>query len=332
MFFCTTFAACLLVLLLALTAVLYADSNVKSAASNVRSAARFLEGMAAQMSNGEIYSSKPLTGLQKHGPLPEQLAGFSESFALLARLLQGHCQVAVKVLDFLSPGVTILSGKFRILAANHSFCRLVGGAPDSLQGKLLGEVFPAAIPALLLQDSPANARRGKDFMTLIKEEACGSVYRARLTEILDGEGDDGVFVLMLADVADAERHPDPGEFRKLYKRILESVSEAILLVEKDGSVIDVSPFTTKLVGLSREELAGTKIQLLQETTSDDTEATLTSYFASSNWRLDGRVLKTRAVRKDGTAFSAEFMFKELGAGGRAGYLVEDASGLCRGPR
>ena len=137
-----------------------------------------------------------------------------------------------------------------------------------------------------------------------------------------GEGDDGVFVLMLADVADTEHHPDPGEFRKLYERILESVSEAILLVEKDGSVIDVSPLAARLVGLSREELAGTKIQLLQETTSDGTEATLNSYFSSSNWRLDGRVLKTRAVRKDGTAFSAEFMFRELGAGGRAGYLVK----------
>ncbi len=316
------FAACLLVLLLALTALLYADSNVRSATSNVRSAAHLLEGMVAQMSTGEIYSSKPLTRPQELGPLPEQLAGFSESFALLARLLQGHCQVAVKVLDFLSPGVTILSGNFRILAANLSFCRLVGGAPDSVQGKLLGEVFPAAIPALLLQNSPASAQRGKDFMTLIKGEASGRVYRARLTEILEGEGDDGVFVLMLADVADTERHPDPEAFRKLYERILESVSEAILLVEKDGSVIDVSPLAARLVGLSREELAGTKIQLLQDTTSGDTEANLNSYFASSNWRLDGRVLKTRAVRKDGTVFSAEFMFKELGAGGRTGYLVK----------
>ena len=134
MFFCTTFAACLLLLLLSVTVVPQSDSNLKSAA-------RFLEGMAAQMSNGQMYCSNPVAGSQEFSQLPDELAGFSESFSLLARLLQGHCQVAVTVLDFLSPGVTILSGKFRILAANRSFCRLVGGTADSVQSKPLGEVF-----------------------------------------------------------------------------------------------------------------------------------------------------------------------------------------------
>ena len=315
MFFGATYVACLLLMLLSVAIERYADSNV-------RSAAHFLEGMVAQVSNGDVFRSGPPTGPQESDPLPEQLACFSDSFALLARLLQGQRQVAAKVLDFLSPGVTLLSGKFLILAANQSFCRLVGGTPDSVQGQHLGEVFPEAIPRLLLQDSSAGARRGKDFVTLIKGEACGRVYRARLTEILHGEGDDSVFVLMLADVADTEHEADPGDFRKLYERMLESVSEAILLVERDGSVIDVSPLAAKLVGLSREELVGTKLQSLQETTSAGTETTLDSCLSSSNCQLDGRVLKTRAARKDGTVFSAEFVFTEFEAGGRAGYFVK----------
>ena len=220
--------------------------------SNLRSAARYLESMVAQMSNGQIYRSKPVAGAQELGQLPEELAGFSESFSLLARLLQGHCQVAVTVLDFLSPGVTILSGKFRILAANRSFCRLVGGTPDSVQGKPLGEVFPEAISGLHLQDPSITARPGRDFVTMIKGGDGTRAYRARFTEILHGEGDDGVFVLMLADVTDSDQHhSDRREFRKLYERILESVSEAILVVERDGSVIEANPLAAKLRPVSR---------------------------------------------------------------------------------
>lgn len=315
MFFGATYIACLLMLLMSATIERYSDSKV-------RSAARFLEDMVAQVSNGNAFRSGSLTGPQRPDQIPEQLAGFSESFALLARLLQGQSQVAAKVLDFLSPGVSLLSGKFLILAANQSFCRLVGGTPDSVQGKRLGEILPEAIPSLLFQDSPAGARREKDFVTLIKEEARGRVYRARLTEILHGEGDDSVFVLMLADVADTEHEPDAGEFRKLYERMIESVSEAILLVERDGSVIDVSPLAAKLVGVSREELAGTRLQSLQETTSAGAGPTLDSCLSSSNSQIDERVLKTRAVRKDGTVFSAEFAFTEFQAGGRAGYFVK----------
>ncbi len=316
MYFGTTLAACLLLLRLSLPVARHSDSSLKSAA-------RFLEDMVAQMSNGELYRSKPVTGSQKLGQLPEELAGFSESFSLLARLLQGHCQVAVTVLDFLSPGVTILSGKFRILAANRSFCRLVGGTPDSVQGKLLGEVFPEAITGLHLQDSSVSPLPGQDFATMIKGGDSARVYRARLAEILHGEGDDGVFVLMLADVADSDQHhSDRREFRKLYERILESVSEAILVVERDGSVIEANPLAAKLLGLSREELEGAKLQLFEETTWEGAGPTLKSCFSSSSWQLDGRVLKTRAVRKDGAVFSAEFVFRELGAGGGAGYLVK----------
>jgi diguanylate cyclase (GGDEF)-like protein/PAS domain S-box-containing protein len=316
MFFCTAIAACLLLLLLSLTIVPQSDSNLKSAA-------HFLEGMVAQMSNGEIYRSKPVAGSKKLGQLPEELAGFSESFSLLARLLQGHCQVAATVLDFLSPGVTILSGKFRILTANRSFCSLVGGTPGSVQGKLLGEVFPEAIAGLHLQDSSLDVLPGQDFVTLIKGADGTQVYRARLTEILHGEGDEGVFVLMLADVADSDQpHSDRREFRKLYESILESVSEAILVVERDGSVIEANPLAAKLLGLSREDLAGTKLQSFEETTSEVAGPTLNSYFSSSNWQLDGRVLKTRAVRKGGAVFSAEFVFRELEAGGQAGYFVK----------
>ena len=315
-FFCAMFAACLLLSFLAFPAVPSSDSNL-------RSATRYLEGMVAQMSNGEIYRSQPVAGSQKLGQLPEELAGFSESFALLARLLQGHCQVAVTVLDFLSPGVTILSGKFRILAANRSFCSLVGGTPDSVQGKPLSEVFPEAVAGLHLQDSSAGAGPGQDFVTMINGGGGARAYRARLTEILHGEGDDGVFVLMLADVTESDQHhSEHREFRKLYESILESVSEAILVVERDGSVIEANPLAARVLGLSRKELVGTKLQMFEETNWEVTGPSLSSFFSSSNWQLDGRVLKTRAVRKSGAVFSAEFVFRDLEPGGRAGYLVK----------
>jgi diguanylate cyclase (GGDEF)-like protein/PAS domain S-box-containing protein len=315
LFLSTIFAACLLVLLLSIGAVLYSDSTV-------RSAAHFLDGFALQMSNGETFRSAPQTMHQELGQLPEQLAGFSESFHLLARLLQGHCQVTARVLDFLAPGVTILSGKFRILVANQSFCRLVGGTPDSVQGKLLAEVCPEVNPGLLLRGTTPNARGEVDLLTLIKGEGGGRSYRARLTEILHGDGDDGIFVLMLADAADTQQtQEDPAKFRKLYEKILETVTEAILLVDREGSVIDASPLAASMVAHTREELTGKKLQSLQEAPSGGAEPTLNSCFSSS-WQLDGRVLKTRAVRKDGTAFSAEFIFREVGGGGRAGYLVK----------
>jgi hypothetical protein len=89
-------------------------------------------------------------------------------------------------------------------------------------------------------------------------------------------------------------------------------------------VIEANPLAARVLGLSRNELVGTKLQMFEETSWEGAGPSLTSFFSSSNWQLDGRVLKTRALRKSGAGFSAEFVFRSKEVG--PVYLARDVTG------
>ena len=222
----------------------------------------------------------------------------------------------------MSAGVVLLSADFRLLAVNQSFCRLFGTAQDSVRGRRLEEVLSGQLAERVAALVSREDGRPTDVIAKLEDEGAGRIYRARLTQIQRGPGNEGVFVLLVEDIENRTGAlSNPEEFRRLYEKVLENVSEAVFFVGQHGAVTDANQSAAKLLGYSRQELFGMRFADLQYIPDGGIEATLSSYLESRNWKLDGRQLAVQVARKDGAVFPAELKFNKFSSGGHHAYLV-----------
>lgn len=111
-------------------------------------------------------------------------------------------------------------------------------------------------------------------------------------------------------------------FQQLGEQVLESVSEAVILVGADGLVVDVNSAAAGMLGYSREEAAGKQLkQLLLDEPDVCPEQRLDSYLFSGNWNLRGCRVNVRFARKDGSVFLAEVKLGECWQGSSKFFLV-----------
>ncbi len=300
--------ACLLMVMVSLSASIESKWRSQGMAS-------MLEGVVEQVRRGQLLDGEAATAGEGAQAGPETAGGLAQTFGMLVRVLRGQYRAMMKLLDLLTPGVAVLTGDHRILAVNESLCRLVGSERDSILGLPLAEVLPALAAAHGVQpeDSPAT----------VHSEGDGRDFRSHLARVIPGDGDNGVLILLVEDAQEpVSRESSIQELEKLYAEVLESVPDAVVLADPNGVITDINRLAEKLLGFSREELAGTALPALQHPAEDSPEIRLEAYFAShQEWNLDDATVKARMARKDGTVFSAELKFRHLGAGGSGGYLV-----------
>jgi hypothetical protein len=99
--------------------------------------------------------------------------------------------------------------------------------------------------------------------------------------------------------------------------ILESSSQAILAVDREGCILLANPRTEEMFGYSRGELAGARIGLLlPEESRSRHDLHTAGYFESPNVRPMGMGLDLAGRRKDGSVFPVEVSLSYVKAGGQ----------------
>src|SRR5678816_4179895 len=93
---------------------------------------------------------------------------------------------------------------------------------------------------------------------------------------------------------------------RMFKGLLESAPDAIVIVGKDGRIVLVNTQTEKLFGYSRSELLGERVDMLvpdrfRNLHSEHRHA----YFGSPRARGMGSGLELFGRRKDGSEFAVE---------------------------
>lgn len=97
-----------------------------------------------------------------------------------------------------------------------------------------------------------------------------------------------------------------------YRGLLETVPDAIVMVNKTGRIVLVNEQGERLFGHSREELLGQPIEmLLPERYRQSHVAHRTRYFSEPKTRAMGAGLELFACRKDGTEFPVEISLSPL---------------------
>ena len=174
---------------------------------------------------------------------------------------------------------------------------LVGQSIEHLVPERFRVIHPGHRAAFFAHPSERSMGAGRDLYGLRKD---GSEFPVEIgLKPLPNSGE----MMVLASIIDiSERKRAEERFR----RVVESVPNAIILVGRDGKITLVNTQTEKLFGYTREELVGLTIeQLVPERFRSAHPGHRATFFASPSARMMGAGRDLFGLRKDGHEFPVE---------------------------
>jgi PAS domain S-box-containing protein len=236
--------------------------------------------------------------------------------AALGRELGLRERQLASLFETTNAGLAVLDGSFRYLHVNDTLARFSGRAADDFIGKTVREVAPHA--ALWIE--PVMRRIFETGEPVLNLEVAGTIpdeqgrTRQWLLSFVPAQGDGGspsavsVLVLDITDVRDLERTLSESEAR--LTMLAEHSSDAVLVFDEGGRFLEVNPRLYRMLGYTREELAGMRVEdLIPE---EDLAADPIPHAELSAGKTVRR--RRRLRRKDGSHVAVEVVGSMIGEG------------------
>jgi protein-histidine pros-kinase len=178
--------------------------------------------------------------------------------------------------------------------------------------------YDLVVPAELVAESREAVQRAIEGNVVVYESRCrrkdGSVIYVDSTvkAVRDQQGRLQLVALSYKDVTQVRVLSHGRALEARYRGLLETVPDAIMMVNKTGRIVLVNGQAEELFGYKREELLGKPIEiLLPERFRKGHVLHRTDYFAGPKTRAMGAGLELYATRKDGTEFPVEISLSPL---------------------
>jgi len=210
----------------------------------------------------------------------------------------------------------VLDGSLRYVHVNDTLARFSDRAPDEFIGKTLREVAPRAAEWA----EPVMRRIFETGEPVLNLEVAGTVPDERgrtrqwLISFVPAQGPGGttnaisVLVLDITDVRELERTLSESEAR--LAMIAEHTSDAVLVFDERGRFLEVNPRLYRMLGYTREELSGMRVEDLIPD-----EDLASEPIPHAELQAGKTVRRRRRLRrKDGTHVSVEVVGSMIGEG------------------
>ncbi len=151
-----------------------------------------------------------------------------------------------------------LEGRFTF--ASSSFCQLIGKAREQILGKTDFELFPRESAQKFVADDQRVIREGTVFDDIEKTEfADGTItfMQVRKAPLRDRKGTViGVQVMFWDVTKEHVSRQQLQHIESLAHALITAALDAVLLVDPEGRVVDVNPAAERILGYSRDQVAG----------------------------------------------------------------------------
>jgi PAS domain S-box-containing protein len=163
-------------------------------------------------------------------------------------------------------GLAVLDGSLRYLHVNETLAGFTNRTPDDFIGKTVREVAPSSAEWA----EPVMRRIFETGEPVLNLEVAGTVpdeqgrTRQWLISFVPAQTEGGatnaisVLVLDITDVRELERTLSESEAR--LAMLAEHTSDAVLVFDEEGRFLEVNPRLYRMLGYTREELSGMRVQ------------------------------------------------------------------------
>lgn len=236
-----------------------------------------------------------------------------------AEALQSELDLLIDRADQIA--ICMLDEAGNVIGWNIGAERLYGWTEAEIMGRSHGVTFTlrdrdAGLPAAQLE---AARRDGAFHGSSLRRRKDGTAFLVSVTlNRIGPDGTGGGFILAVHDVTDEFERAREAEADEAFQRaILETVPDAMITIDSDGSVLSFSSAAERLFGYRAEEVLGRNVKMLMpEREAALHDGYLSRYHRTGERRIIGEVRRVMGRRKDGTLFPHAIYVGEANGGGR----------------
>lgn len=231
------------------------------------------------------------------------------------------------MLDTVPDGVVIIDGRGRIQTFNPACERLFGWTAAEVVGRNVKMLMPSPYQeehdGYLERYQRTGERRiigigrevtgaRKDGSTFPMELSIGEAVKA------GDAGDDAVYIGIIRDISERKRAETALREREArLTSILQTVPEAIIVIDERGSIESFSPAAERLFGYAAEEVRGRNVSMLMPSPyREQHDRYMDHYLTTGERRIIGIGRVVSGQRRDGSVFPMELAVGEVLLAGR----------------